>query len=169
MGVKLTKQTKKNNNGESDSIGRRSWIHLLCLTWRYYLLEPEGEPAIAPEREWEKGEEYKICLFIHSLCLKTWLLFIRLTQMAETSQFRPSLLPGLNSARLQTLTIWGARHTPTLLHLNPNLLPVLKNVHDLICSMHNTICGDQNVKWAPAILCSNLQTFYFLNSTNEIQ
>lgn len=50
---------------------------------RCYLLEPEGEPAIVPEREYKKREEMRVYLCI---CLKTWLCLIHPTQVAERSQ-----------------------------------------------------------------------------------
>lgn len=42
--------------------------HLCRSALHYYLLEPEGEPAIVPERG---GEERRFSLFMHSICPKT--------------------------------------------------------------------------------------------------
>lgn len=54
----------------------------LCSALNSYLLEPEGEPAIVPEREYKKGEEMRVYL---CCCLKTRLFLIHLTQVAERS------------------------------------------------------------------------------------
>lgn len=58
----------------------------LCSALNRYLLEPEGDPAIVPEREYKKGEEMRVYL---CRCLKTRLFLIHLTQVAERS---PQLL-----------------------------------------------------------------------------
>lgn len=42
--------------------------HLCRLALHYYLLEPEGEPAIVPEREYEKGRRDEN-LFIYAFNL----------------------------------------------------------------------------------------------------
>lgn len=62
----------------------------LCSALNRYLLEPEGDPAIVPEREYKKGEEMRFYL---CCCLKTRLFLIHLTQVAERS---PQLLSFAN-------------------------------------------------------------------------
>lgn len=64
--LKISKTTKGRETVQEGRVEH----HLCCLALHYYLLEPEGEPAIVPEREYEK-EEMRICLFMHSICLKT--------------------------------------------------------------------------------------------------
>lgn len=75
----------RDNRRGRECTGRESENHLFCLALHYYLLEPEGEPAIVPERECEKEEEMRICLFMHTICLKTSLCLIHPTQVEERS------------------------------------------------------------------------------------
>lgn len=71
MGLKL-KFKKKTTTKVRETVEEETVEYHLCrLALHYYLLEPEGEPAIVPEREYEKEDEMRICLFMHSICLKT--------------------------------------------------------------------------------------------------
>lgn len=54
------------HRGGRETEREREESYLCCSALHYYLLEPEDEPAIVPER---KGEGSRISLFMHSICL----------------------------------------------------------------------------------------------------
>lgn len=81
--LKFEKQCYKKMERQARKREREEY-HLFCFALHYYLLEPEGEPAIVPEREKkEKEEEMRTCLFMHSICLKTRLCLTHQTQVGE--------------------------------------------------------------------------------------
>lgn len=104
---------------------------------RCYLLEPEGEPAIVPEREYKKREEMRVYLCI---CLKTWLCLIHPTQVAERSQ----------------QLLCKTRVTPLLLQPKP----LLRAHHICTCGEHYRM-GTQGLK----LFSSNfIYTYLFILS-----
>lgn len=80
---RCTVETSISKRGKTNGKRKTEVYQLFCFTLHYYLLEPEGEPAIIPEREEKREEEMRACLFMHSICLKTRLCLIHQTQVAN--------------------------------------------------------------------------------------